>query len=179
MQSIFSLLWKRKDISEDFRTEILCWVLRSLYCHSILADFLKKIGLQVKLDNPDIITQATASPGRFDLVIRDSNNLIIFENKWDSSTDIAQLIKYDNYLNTCSKKFTALIHVTKDHKAITTKFKSKFIKITWSRLYELLFEYNDNEVVQEFLHFLEEEGVAMQKVTMSWFSVKWSFPVVK
>ena len=44
-------------------------------------------------------------------------------------------------------------------------FKSKFIKVTWSQLYEFLFEYNDNEIIHEFLQFLEEEGVAMQKVT--------------
>ena len=165
MQSIFSLLWKRKEIPEDFRTEILCWVLRSLNAHSMLEDFLGKVGLQVHLNKPTITTQSTAQIGRFDITIIDHDNLIIFENKWDSKTSIDQLVKYDNYLNSCGKKICALIHVTKDYRKINTKFKSQFIKISWSKIYELLLEYKSNEVVQEFITFLEDEGIAMNRVT--------------
>ena len=165
MESIFSLLWKRKDIPEDFRTEILCWILKSLNTHSILENFLEKIGLKIQLNKPNIITQRTVQVGRFDIAIYDHDSLIIFENKWNSQSSINQLVKYDNYLKSCGKKNTALIHITKDYKRINKKFKTKFIKISWSKLYEILLEYESNEIIKEFIKFLEDEGVAMNKVT--------------
>ena len=166
MNSIFSLLWKRRDVSEDFRTEILCWVLRSLNRHSCLTEFFNKIGVQATIYNPKISTQETVSCGRFDIVVRDSHTLIVFENKWDSPVDINQLVKYDNYLDSSGKITKYLIHVTKDHKPVGHNFKTAFVKLSWSKLYESLSEYRmSNEIVHEFLNFLEEEGVAMQKVT--------------
>jgi len=57
------------------------------------------------------------------------------------------------------------LHITKDHLPISATFKSQFAKLTWSRIYCELSRYPDNEIITEFLTFLEEEGIAMRKVT--------------
>ncbi len=166
MQSIFSSLWKTRDIREDFRTEILCWVLRSLNSLSALEDFFKHFGLEVKkFNNPIISTQMMLATNRFDIYIKDSNHIIIFEIKWDSPTNLVQLATYDDYLHKNEQSFSALLHVTKDYQPVITKFKSKFIKLTWSQIYDYLSKYDDNEIISEFLYFLENEGIAMRKVT--------------
>lgn len=78
MESIFSSLWKRKDIPEDFRTEILCWVLRNLDSQSLLNDFFKSLGISInKLEQPSIFTQHTSGVNRFDIIIKATARLFL------------------------------------------------------------------------------------------------------
>ena len=166
MESIFSSLWKRKDIPEDFRTEILCWVLRNLDSQSLLNDFFKSLGISInKLEQPSIFTQHTSGVNRFDIIIKDSNSTIIFENKWDSPTDIWQLQAYDNYLQKITRKYKALVHITKDYTPNNASYKSNFFKLHWSHIYQALSNLSDDEITKEFLSFLEKEGIAMKKVS--------------
>lgn len=166
MESIFYSLWKKKDIPEDFRTEILCFVLENLYQRKQLSALCEKLKIPLKkFYNPSITTQITAGSNRFDIFITDIDKIVIFENKWDSKTDINQLIAYDKYLQTSPLPQKVLIHVTKEYTRLTHPFKSNFYKINWSHIYEALIDISDDLVSQEFLNFLELEGIAMKKVS--------------
>jgi len=165
--SLFSALWSKKDIPEDFRTEILSFVLNILSKKGELRSLFQKMQISInKFELPEISTQKTTATERFDIFIEDSDKLIIFENKWDSPTDTNQLIRYDTYLSASLKKDKFLIHLTKDYRPIDPSlFENKFYKRNWSDVYETLKEFRDDIVCEEFLKFLEEEGIAMEKIS--------------
>ena len=170
MKSIFSLLWKQKDSCEDFRTEILAWVLKYLQNNNLLNKFFDDIGVQIgELKEPSITTQRGAAGNIFDILISDNDHITIFENKWDSPTHLGQLQEYDKFLQTRSQKHKILIHVTKWYSQPAHNFSSKFYPIPWGRIYECLStikdDIGDDELIHQFLLFLEEEGIAMKKVS--------------
>ena len=164
MESTFCSLWKCRNIPEDLRTEILCWVLINLDSQSLLDDFFQNLGLSIsKLEKPSIFTQHVTGGNRFDIFIKDTNSLIIFENKWNSPTDMGQLQSYDNYLQNIPKQYKALVHITKDYNPINATYKSNFFKLHWSHIYQALSDLADDAITKEFLIFLENEGIAMKK----------------
>jgi len=167
--SLFSALWSKRDIEEDFRTEILSFALNLLSEKGKLQSFFKKMDIPTgRFDSPEIKTQKITTAGRFDISIEDNDKMIIFENKWGTSTDLAQLIKYDDYLSDSLKKNKMLIHLTKDYTSVAYPFKNNFYKINWSDVYNSLNSlkgFKDEILCEEFLEFLKEEGIVMKKVS--------------
>lgn len=170
-ESLFTRLWKAKDIAEDFRTEALKAVLICLLNKGKLVLFFQRLNIPVpRLENPTITTQQYKNSNRFDVFIQDVYSIIIFENKWDSGLNLKQLEDYDNYLQSSDVKNKYLIHVTKDYRDVPHKFQSHFYKIPWSIIYETLKQFEDDYVVREFMRFLREERIAMEKVTNEIFN---------
>lgn len=168
MESFFSRLYKKKDIQEDFITEALSGVLMSLSVKNLVELFVQlEIG-RLPFSNPFFETQKyISSLERNDLVITDDDIIIIFENKWDAPTDLEQLHRYDKTLSNESKQWRFLVHLTKDYEEISGTFINTFKKISWSDLYRGLKGLNlaDNYLVEQFLLFLRERWIVMEKVS--------------
>jgi hypothetical protein len=169
-ESFFRRLYKKEKVKEDFITEVLAGILTSLKAHSMekFSELFRELNFPpLPFNNPSIETQKISASGRNDLVIRDDNITIIFENKWDSQTYLEQLRRYDNELSKEDKNFRFLVHLTKDYEEIKEEFISSFKKINWSDLYKALKSLNliDKYLINQFLFFLEEEGIAMEKIS--------------
>ena len=175
-ESLFKRLYKQKDILENFITEAFAGVLKSLLRNEQLDLFFDELKISgIEFRNPSISTQKRHFSVRNDLVIVDDHLTIIFENKWDSPTDMEQLKKYDEYLTKIEKDQKYLIHLTKDYEIIEDIFKTKFCKITWGDIYLDLKKINNSYITQEFLRYLEEERIAMEKV--SWEIINGARPI--
>jgi len=164
--SIFSRLWKTRNICEDFRTESFKYILDTLLLNHELIGFLKNLNIYInKFLIPEIKTQDVTNSGRFDISIKDTKLEIVFENKWSAGTDIKQLKRYDKYLTDLKIKYKYLVHITKDYSSIQYPFENSFIKKTWGQIYEYLKDYKNLPIINEFLNFLEEERITMEKVS--------------
>jgi hypothetical protein len=129
--------------------------------------FVQLVNQRLPFRNPKFETQQSNSSGRNDVVITDDDVIIVFENKWDSQTYLEQLHRYDNELTNKSKQWRFLIHLTKDYEQIGATFANRFKKISWSELYNALkrVDPTDKYLRDQFLLFLEEGGIAMEKVS--------------
>lgn len=165
--SLFARLKSKKDIPEDFITEAFKSVLESIPLSELNNFFKRLVNNNLQFKNPLISTQFSTSSGRNDLVISDESIFVIFENKWDSPSYIKQLETYDNYLSSMNDdRRKMLIHLTKGYEKIdTTIFKNDFKKISWGQVYCILSEIKESYISVEFVTFLKEEGIAMERVS--------------
>ena len=164
-ETVFERLNKKTEIPEDYVTEAFRGAFLAL--EGDISPFLSSLlGEHIDLADPEIITQRTNQAGRMDLEVWDENHHIIFENKWDSDSYLDQLVHYDSFLDSnINRQFKILVHLTKTYEIIDESiFKNKFKKIAWSDVYDKLSKYNSDFYVRQFLQYLKNTGVVMEKV---------------
>lgn len=165
MESLFERLRKKVNIPEDFVTEALRGVLLAMSDNDLNSFLTNLLNQDIRLLQPQIITQFASSTERYDIIVTDNSHYIIFENKWDSASYLEQLMRYDLKLTEISKKNKFLVHLTKDYEQIDNVFVNPFIKIAWSDVYKNLLPFKSSYLISEFILFLKNEGITMDKVT--------------
>lgn len=152
-----------KTPKEDFTTEIFVGILEkdSEFLDDYVNNFLKIKGEGFEVYSQRSYTLNTASDCRIDMVIENDEKIIFIENKVDSSEGSGQLEKYSKYLNQVKDKECHLFYCTKIIEEKEVNF-SNFSQFRWKDIYDY-YENREVELLVEFLEYLEEEGIVMNK----------------
>lgn len=169
---------------ENFTTEAFVHVLRHLQINEpkFACDLLSVL-TQAKLafatqDCNDLIitTQDKHEQGVTDIIIRGPDKYVIVEVKVESQPGWQQLERYRNILAARDEQFTHLVLLTR-HPVDLSEIKKADAHIRWPRI-ALALEQGKPDLLQatsmflveQFLDFLKEEGMAVDKV--SWELVR-------
>jgi len=166
---------------ENFLTETL------VYLINLILEREKKIGLDIfanlcgakvsvwfeNAPTISISTQFTVEEGRPDIVIEvGTDKLVFIEVKHDSSLGFEQLERYYSHLKSLSGKETQLVLLTRSRLSIqeTSMDRSFFYHVCWYEISGWLSEADIHDevvifLVDQFLGFLEEKEMSMEKVT--------------
>ena len=152
-----------KTPKEDFTTEIFVGILEkdSELLDDYVNNFLKIEGEGFEVFSQCCYTLNTPNDCRIDMVIENDEKLIFVENKVDSLEGEGQLDKYSNYLKQIEDKESHLCYCTKVMEEKEVGF-SNFNYFRWKDIYDY-YEDSDIELMVEFLEYLEEEGIVMNK----------------
>lgn len=154
-----------KTPKEDFTTEIFVGILEkdSELLDDYVNNFLNIEGIGFEVFSQSYYTLDTPSDCRIDMVIENGHKLIFIENKVDSIEGNGQLEKYSNYLKQIEDKECHLFYCTKVIEEKDIKFP-KFSQFIWKDIYHYYKNANiETELMIEFLEFLEEEDIVMNK----------------
>jgi len=166
---------------ENFLTESLVYLL------TLILEREKKIGIEILSylsgeDTQDwfkntqtisVSTQFTVDEGRPDIVIELGNNKLIFiEVKHDSGLGAEQLERYHAYLESLADKETQLVLLTRSRHSVqeTSLDANLFHHVCWYEISGWLSEADLHDqvaqyLVTQFLDFLKEKEMSMEKVT--------------
>ncbi len=166
---------------ENFLTETL------VYLINLILEREKKIGLDIfanlcgakvsvwfeNAPTISISTQFTVEEGRPDIVIEvGTDKLVFIEVKHDSSLGFEQLERYYSHLKSLSGKETQLVLLTRSRLSIqeTLLDRRLFHHVCWYEISGWLSEADIHDevvifLVDQFLGFLEEKEMSMEKVT--------------
>ena len=120
-----------------------------------------------------INTQLSVDEDRPDIIIHvDSDKIIFIEVKLDSSLGIEQLERYYSHLTRKNSQDIQLVLITRSRHSIqeTTLDRSLFHHVCWYEISGWLSEIEIHDevtsfVVEQFLDFLREKGMNMEKVS--------------
>lgn len=173
--NIFTQLKRGNIREEEYFSSSLAYILQSI---PELTNFLiKKLGIENKLDEYEVVLESSYEEGRFDIVIKSLSIDIYFENKI-SDDRIDRLKDYKKHLTEDVLKETKLIFLTRDY--IDDKTIREYVDkyIFWSELYGFIEEFLNKKVnriknfkdvkiylIKEFLEFLREENMSNEKVS--------------
>lgn len=152
-----------KTPKEDFTTEIFVGILEknSELLDDYVNNFLEIEGEGFEVSSQCSYTLETPGDCRIDMVIENEEKLIFIENKVDSIEGNGQLEKYAKFLNQIKYKECHLFYCTKIIEEKKVNF-SNFSQFRWKNIYDY-YEDREVELLVEFLEYLEEEGIVMNK----------------
>lgn len=173
--NIFKTLKRGNQREEEFFSATLAILLEEI---PELTSFLIKTLLNKKIDveSLEIILEDTISNGRIDIALKCPHLEIYIENKVSSGLGELQLERYHNHLQNIDSE-TKFILLTRDYiEDESIKYVNKYI--LWNELYSLIEAFTDSVsdyveagkdkkiyLLEQFLQFLKDEGMSIEKVS--------------
>jgi hypothetical protein len=149
---------------EDYTTELLVAILES--DNEILDDYVNNV-LLIEGQNFNITSQEKHflegdKNCIIDIVIKNDNIICFIENKVDASEGERQLERYSKVLNSIKRNENKDIYLRYCTKYYDRKDVSNidFLQYRWSEVYKFLTNYEEENIIKEYLDFLRGEGMA-------------------
>lgn len=149
---------------EDFTTELLVGILED--DQKLLDKFVNNI-LKIDGDGFEIDSQEKYKLHKdtdciIDVVIKNDNTICFLENKVNSYEGDRQLERYSKVLKKINEKQNKNIYLRYCTKYYDPKKINHidFLQYRWCDVYRFFEQYIDNNLIMEYLDFLEEEGMS-------------------
>lgn len=117
----------------------------------------------------DVASQVNTGNGIIDILlsINDNEFSIAIENKIQSGFGRGQIKKYEEYVNSVSKKKGFVLALIQNRSIFDEKIGVPYTKVYWFELGKFIeneLKQNHDVFLKEFLNFLKEENMAINKV---------------
>lgn len=149
---------------EDFTTEILVGILEENQeiLEAFVSEILKIEGSNYSIDSQVKYKVEDDKDCIIDIVIKNDDTICFVENKVNSAEGERQLERYTTLLQGIEKNNNKNIYL----RYCTKHYDKKeipdidFLQYRWSNVYNFLLDYQDNNLILEYLEFLEGENMS-------------------
>lgn len=149
---------------EDYTTEILVGILESNQelLDKFVNNILKIEGKKFTVDSQEKYTLHGDTDCIIDIVIKNEDTTCFIENKVNACEGYRQLERYSTVLKAIKEKQNKNVFLRYCTKYYDSKVVKgiDFLQYRWCDIYRFLEEYKENNLINEYICFLEEEGMS-------------------